>query len=93
MAVVRREAEGRLARDRAMEAEESLAGNAAGRESLVAPSGLEFDFSEAMFPEMGGGPMTFWAGSFEPSSPAVPPGTEFGFSSDNPVAEQDQRNA
>lgn len=58
------EAEDRLVRDEEMEAEELLASCLDGRDSLVVPSGLEFDFSETAFPELGGGPMTFWAGGY-----------------------------
>lgn len=58
------EAEDRLTRDDEMEAEQLLASCLDERGSLVAPSGLEFDFSESAFPELGGGPMTFWAGSY-----------------------------
>lgn len=64
MEVVRREAEDRLHRDRLMEAEERVVANGDARSSLTAPSGLEFDFSDSYFPESGGGPMSFWAGSY-----------------------------
>jgi len=59
------EAEDRLVRDEEMETEQLLASCLDERGSLVVPSGLEFDFSESAFPELGGGPMTFWAGSFD----------------------------
>lgn len=58
------EAEDRLVRDAEMETEQLLAACLDERGSLVVPSGLEFDFSESAFPELGGGPVTFWAGSY-----------------------------
>lgn len=57
-------AEDLLVRDDQMEMEQMLSECLDGRDSIVVPSGLEFDFSEAYFPELGGGPVTFWGGSY-----------------------------
>ena len=62
------EAEDRLTRDDEMETEQLLAACLDERGSLVVPSGLEFDFSASVFPELGGGPVTFWAGSLDEGS-------------------------
>jgi cell division protein FtsB len=69
------EAEDRLERDDLMAAEEEAVSCARGRESIVAPSGLEFDLSEAPFSELGGGPGMFWAGDFVDDNPVEPVGS------------------
>ena len=53
----------RVARDELLEMEEILASGSSGPD-LSLPSGLDFDFSDVPYPEDGGGPVSFWAGSF-----------------------------
>ena len=64
MRKARGDAEDQLVRDELLEAEEAIAACNVGRGDIVAPSGLEFDFGDDPFPELGGGPLTFWGGSF-----------------------------
>ena len=70
------DAEERLVRDEIMEAEEVAASCNAGRDSIVVPSGLELNFSEDPFPELGGGPVTFWGGSFVDDNPVLVPSSQ-----------------
>lgn len=69
------EAEDSLARDDLLQLEEDLAGSILDAETALAPclearavisapSGLDFDFSQDPFPRLGGGPVTFWGGSY-----------------------------
>lgn len=69
MQLLEDEAEDRLLRDDLMEAERSLVSCRSDADLVVVPSGLEVDFSEAIFPEGGGGPVTWWAGSFADDIP------------------------
>lgn len=65
------EAEDRLVRDDQMELEQIVASCLSGRDSIVVPSGLEMDLSEAYFPELGGGPTSYWHGDFVDDVPDV----------------------
>ena len=76
MRQIRSGAEDSLSRDDTLQVEEDLAELVSscleGRSSIVAPSGLEMDFGDVPFPELGGGPGTFWAGSFTADGPVQP---------------------
>ena len=67
------DAENSLCRDEFQQLEDELAEEmsevVASRDSVLSdrvfegPSGLEYDFSQVPFPELGGGPGVFWAGA------------------------------
>lgn len=85
-------AESRLDQDCAIEVEESLITNYAGRKSLVATSGLKFDFSKVFFPELAGSPTTFWGGSFAEEPTVLLKGFYTGFFVGSPARAQNSRN-
>lgn len=86
------ETKSHLDRDRAMEVEESLIANHMGRDLPVATSGLEFDFSKVSFPELDGGPTTFWGGSFAEEPAVLSESLDIGFFVGSPVRAQNSRN-
>ena len=67
--VIRRKVDHMIDREDSYRVEERVAEELSGLGAVQAPSGVEFDFSEAFFPELGGGPLTFWAGSFAGEEP------------------------
>ncbi|KAL9057673.1 MAG: hypothetical protein Q9162_002147 [Coniocarpon cinnabarinum] len=60
---LRRKAGEKLDREALLEHEEWLA-SMSGGEVIEAPSGLQVDFTEDPYPELGGGPVTWWGGEF-----------------------------